>query len=292
MTMESTSPDAVTKCRRFQVGSVPVGGDSPLALIAGPCVIESRQHAHDLAGAIKAIADELRVPFVFKASYDKANRSAIASYRGPGMEEGLDILASIRREHAVPVLTDIHTPEQAVPVAAVCDIIQVPAFLSRQTDFLLAAARAGKPVNVKKAQFMAPEDIRNVAEKLREGGCEDVLLTERGSCFGYHNLVTDFRGLATMREATGLPVCFDATHSVQQPGGLGHASGGRREFVPLLARAACAVGVNALFMEVHENPENALSDGPNMVPLSALREVLETCVAIDAALRKRIAPSP
>jgi 2-dehydro-3-deoxyphosphooctonate aldolase (KDO 8-P synthase) len=278
-------PPALVNCRRFMVGSVPVGGDAPLALIAGPCVIEGRDHLHFMAERLVAITRRLGLPLIFKASYDKANRTSGAAFRGPGLEAGLALLAEIRSTFGVPVLTDFHTAEQAAPAAAVCDMIQIPAFLARQTDFVLAAGRAGKPVNVKKAQFMAPGDVRNVVSKLNEVGCHDVLLTERGVCFGYGALVSDFRSLPAMQEATGLPVCFDATHSVQQPGGLGTATGGQRQYVPHLARAACAVGINALFVETHDRPAEAKSDGPNMVPLDQLETMLRTCMAIDRALR-------
>ncbi|MEQ8820468.1 MAG: 3-deoxy-8-phosphooctulonate synthase [Sumerlaeia bacterium] len=272
------------RSHQFHIGPVPVGGGAPMVLIAGPCVIESPEHTEFMAREIKAITDRLGVPLVFKASFDKANRSSGASFRGPGLEEGLRVLGAIKAGLGVPVLTDVHTEEQAPVIAQVCDILQIPAFLCRQTDFVEAVGRAGKPVNVKKGQFMAPRDIKNVADKLKAVGCEDVLLTERGVTFGYGNLVVDFRSLPTMRAATGLPVCFDATHSVQQPGGLGHATGGDREFVPVLARAACAVGIDALFMEVHDNPDAAKSDGPNMVPLSELELTLRRCLAVGRAL--------
>lgn len=281
-------PATLQRTRTFRIGSVPVGGESPLVLIAGPCVIESREHAIELAGRIAEAAQHTGIPYVFKASYDKANRSSVDSFRGPGLQRGLEILAEIKQRHGLAVLTDVHKEEEAAPAAEVCDILQIPAFLGRQTDFVQAVGRAGKPVNVKKAQFMAPEDVLNIVGKLRHAGCEDVLLTDRGTSFGYRNLVSDFRGLEIMRAETGMPVCFDATHSVQQPGGLGHASGGRREFVPLLARAACAVGVNALFIEVHDNPDAAKSDGPNMVPLDHLEDLLRVCLALDAVVRERL----
>lgn len=281
-----TLPTHLTRCREFRIGDIPVGGTHPLVLFAGPCVIESREHTLDLAGRILAITRRVGIPLVFKASYDKANRSSGASFRGPGMEKGLEILAEVKRTHGTPLLTDVHKEEEAAPVARVCDLLQIPAFLCRQTDFVQAVGRAGKPVNVKKGQFLAPEDVKNVVDKLAEVGNRDVVVTDRGTSFGYHNLVSDFRSLPTMQRATGMPVCFDATHSVQQPGGLGNATGGKREFVPVLARAACAVGINALFLEVHDNPEKAKSDGPNVVPLSELAGLLETCLAIDAAVRK------
>jgi len=283
-----TLPTHLTQCREFRIGDVPIGGRHPLVLFAGPCVIESREHTLDLAGRILAIARRAGVPLVFKASYDKANRSSGASFRGPGLEKGLEILAETKRVHGTPLLTDVHKEEEAPAVARVCDLLQIPAFLCRQTDFVHAVGRAGKPVNVKKGQFMAPEDVANVVDKLAEVGNRDVVVTDRGTSFGYHNLVSDFRSLPIMQRATGMPVCFDATHSVQQPGGLGNATGGKREFVPVLARAACAVGVNALFLEVHDNPEKAKSDGPNVVPLGELEGLLEVCVAIDGAVRKRM----
>ncbi len=282
-------PTQLTACRSFHIGNIPVGGAHPLVLLAGPCVIESREHTLELAGRIKEITDRLGVPLVFKASYDKANRSSISSYRGPGIEKGLEILADVKATLGTPLLTDVHREEEAPLAAATCDLLQIPAFLCRQTDLVQAIGRAGKPVNVKKAQFIAPEDIVNIVWKLKEVGCEEVLLTERGTSFGYHNLVSDFRGLPTMQNLTELPVCFDATHSVQQPGGLGNATGGKREFVPVLARAACAVGINALFMEVHDNPAQAKSDGPNLVPLAELEKLLEICLALDASVRSAIA---
>jgi len=286
--MSFALPDHLVTCRTFLIGDVPVGGRHPLVLLAGPCVIESHEHTLMLAGEIKAVARRLGMPLVFKASYDKANRSSGASFRGPGLEEGLGILAAVKRVHGLPVLTDVHKEEEAPAVASACDLLQIPAFLCRQTDFVQAVGRAGKPVAVKKGQFLAPEDIANVVSKLKEVGCEDVLLTERGVSFGYHNLVSDFRALPSMQRLTGLPVCFDATHSVQQPGGLGNATGGKREFIPTLSRAACAVGINALFLEVHDNPAAAKSDGPNVVPLSELEGLLRICMTIDGAVRKAL----
>ncbi len=282
---EFSFPQHLLSCRKFRIGNVSVGGEHPLVLFAGPCVIESPEHTLEMAARIKDVAERVGVPLVFKASYDKANRSSGSSWRGPGLRKGLDVLRDVTRLHGLPILTDVHKEEEAVEAADVCDILQIPAFLCRQTDFVQAVGRVGKPVNVKKAQFIAPEDVANVVSKLKDVGCEDVLLTERGTSFGYQNLVSDFRSLPTMQKLTGLPVCFDATHSVQQPGGLGNATGGKREFVPTLARAACGVGVNALFMEVHDSPEKALSDGPNMVPLTELENVLRGCLAIDGALR-------
>jgi 2-dehydro-3-deoxyphosphooctonate aldolase (KDO 8-P synthase) len=263
------------------------GLDRPLFLIAGPCVVESRQLQMDTAGELKRICDELAVPFIFKSSYDKANRSSAKSFRGPGMEQGLAILAEVRKALGVPVLTDVHTEEE-VPVAArVVDVLQTPAFLCRQTDFIRAAASAGKPVNIKKGQFLSPWEMKNVVDKAREAsGQDNILVCERGFSFGYNNLVSDMRSLMVMRE-TGCPVVFDATHSVQLPGGQGSASGGQREFVPVLARAAVATGVAGLFMETHPDPARALSDGPNAWPLALVRQLLETLKEIDALVKQR-----
>jgi 2-dehydro-3-deoxyphosphooctonate aldolase (KDO 8-P synthase) len=251
-----------------------IGRGQPLVLIAGPCVIESEEHVHFLAGEIRKIAGQ----FIFKASFDKANRSSLASYRGPGLKEGVRILAGLRRE-GYAVLTDIHEPSQAEAVAEAADVLQIPAFLCRQTDLLLAAGRTGRAVNIKKGQFVSPHDIRNAAEKVASTGNNNILLTERGSSFGYNNLVVDMRGLDIMREF-GWPVIFDATHSVQTPGGLGHASGGQPRFIPTLARAAVAAGVDGVFLEVHESPERALSDGPNALRLELLGSLWEKLQAI------------
>jgi 2-dehydro-3-deoxyphosphooctonate aldolase (KDO 8-P synthase) len=258
-----------------------IGGGAPVALLGGPCAIESEAFTVKMAHGIKEVCARLGLPYVFKASYDKANRSSVDSYRGPGMEEGLRILARVREEVGVPVVTDVHEPAHCAPVAEVVDLLQIPAFLCRQTDLLVAAAATGKPVNVKKGQFVSPPEMRNVVRKLEVSGCAGVLLAERGSSFGYNNLVVDFRALAVMREMA--PVVFDATHSVQMPGGLGTSSGGQRQYVPVLARAAVAVGVDALFMEIHEDPDRALSDGPNMVPLAQLEQLLVELMALDAA---------
>ena len=248
-----------------------VGLHRPLFLIAGPCVVESRQLQVDVAGELKAICASLSIPFIFKSSYDKANRSSHASFRGPGMEEGLRILEEVRRQVDVPVLTDVHTVAEIATVASVVDVLQTPAFLCRQTDFIQAVASAGKPVNIKKGQFLAPEDMRQVVAKARAAsGTDNIMVCERGASFGYHNLVSDMRSLAIMRD-TGCPVVFDATHSVQLPGGQGTSSGGQREFVPVLARAAVAAGVAGVFMETHPQPEKALSDGPNAWPLALMR---------------------
>ena len=251
-------------------------------LIAGPCVIESEEKTLFLASELKKITLELEVPFVFKASFDKANRSSGTSYRGPGMEEGLRVLGRVRREVGVPVLTDLHETFQAQPVAEVVDILQIPAFLCRQTDLVTAVAATGRPVNIKKGQFMAAWDMKNIVEKARSTGNGRVFLTERGTTFGYNNLVVDMRSLPVMR-SLGVPVIFDGTHSVQQPGGLGERSGGQREFVPHLCRAATAVGVDGLFLEVHDEPDKALSDGPNMLSLSSLPSLLRDLLAIARA---------
>lgn len=270
-------------------GSVVVGGGGPLALIAGPCVIESEDHAWRMAERLKETAEREGFPFIFKASYDKANRSSIRSFRGPGLAEGLKILGRIRERLGVPVLSDVHRFEEIGPASAVLDVIQVPAFLCRQTDFLLEAARTGKTVNIKKGQFMAPWDIGNVVEKIVTTGNEKILLTERGASFGYNNLVADMRSLVVLRR-TGYPVVFDATHSVQLPGGAGDRSAGDREFAAPLARAAAAVGIDALFLEVHDDPDQALSDGPNMVRLDRLSSLLREVRAVDRALREVSCP--
>jgi len=263
-----------------------VGLQRPFFLIAGPCVVESRQLQMDVAGELKAICADLEIPFVFKSSYDKANRSSHASYRGPGAAEGLAILADVRRHVDVPVLTDVHAENEIAAAATVVDVLQTPAFLCRQTDFIQAVARAGKPVNIKKGQFLAPEDMKQVVGKARAAsGADNIMVCERGVSFGYHNLVSDMRALAIMRD-TGCPVVFDATHSVQLPGGQGTSSGGQREFVPVLARAAVASGVAGVFMETHPDPDKALSDGPNAWPLARMRALLETLVELDAMVKR------
>ncbi|MBK6927635.1 MAG: 3-deoxy-8-phosphooctulonate synthase [Comamonadaceae bacterium] len=268
-----------------------VGLQRPFFLIAGPCVIESEQLQMDVAGQLKEITGALGIPFIFKSSFDKANRSSGTSYRGPGMERGLDILAKVRKELGVPVLTDVHTESEVPVVAAVVDVLQTPAFLCRQTDFIRAVAQSGKPVNIKKGQFLSPHEMKNVMDKARAaardaGLSEDRFMAcERGASFGYNNLVSDMRSLAIMRE-TGCPIVFDATHSVQLPGGQGTSSGGAREMVPVLARAAVAVGVAGLFMETHPDPAHALSDGPNAVPLKHMKALLETLVALDTVTKK------
>lgn len=267
------------------------GLDRPFFLIAGPCVIESQQLAFDTAGRLKEIASELGIPFIYKSSFDKANRSSGSSFRGLGMEKGLEILAEVKKQIGVPVLTDIHEIDEIKPVAAAVDVLQTPAFLCRQTDFIRACAQSGKPVNIKKGQFLAPGDMKNVIDKARaaakEAGLEqdNFMACERGVSFGYNNLVSDMRSLAIMRE-TACPVVFDATHSVQLPGGQGTSSGGQREFVPVLARAAVAVGISGLFMETHPNPAEAKSDGPNAVPLGRMKELLSTLVELDRVVKK------
>mgnify|MGYP000901987121 CR=1 FL=1 len=263
------------------------GLDKPFFLIAGPCVVESEQLQMDVAGQLKEITAALGIPFIFKSSYDKANRSSGKSFRGPGMEKGLEILAKVRAQLGVPVLTDVHTEAEVPEVAKHVDVLQTPAFLCRQTDFIHAVARAGKPVNIKKGQFLAPHDMKNVVDKAREAsGQDNILVCERGASFGYNNLVSDMRSLAIMRE-TGCPVVMDATHSVQLPGGQGTSSGGQREFVPVLARAAIATGVAGLFMETHPDPAKALSDGPNAWPLPRMKALLETLREIDALVKAR-----
>ena len=265
------------------VGPLAIGPGQPLALLAGPCAIEGEDFTLSMAERLRDICAAYDMPFVFKSSFDKANRTSLASYRGPGLDEGLRILARVRDEVGVPVITDIHEPAQAAPAAEVVEILQIPAFLCRQTDLLLAAGRTGKVVNVKKGQFVSPVELGQGVAKIESTGNRRILLTERGSSFGYNTLVVDFRSLPQLR-AFGFPVVFDATHSVQQPGALGTSSGGQRQYVPHLARAAVAVGVDALFMEVHEDPDRALSDGPNMVALADLPALLESCLRIRAAL--------
>jgi len=269
-----------------RVGPVGIGGGDPIALIAGPCVIEGRDSALRHARAIRDIAGRLHVPFIYKSSYDKANRTSVSAYRGVGRDEGLAVLAEVRREIGVPVLTDVHEREDVPAVAAVADVLQTPALLCRQTDFLQAVARAGKPVNVKKGQFLSPWDMLRVVEKITAAGNHQVMVTERGTSFGYNNLVADFRSLAVLAEI-GCPVVFDATHSVQLPGGRGTASGGEREYVVPLARAAVAVGVDAVFMEIHEDPDRAPCDGPNSVRLADLEGLLRDLVALDAVAKAR-----
>jgi 2-dehydro-3-deoxyphosphooctonate aldolase (KDO 8-P synthase) len=269
--------------RALQVGPLTLVPGGPLFIIAGPCVIEEPGMVLDTARALKEITAELGLPFIFKASYDKANRTSITSFRGPGIEAGLKVLAQVREEVGVPVLSDVHGPEEAAAAGKVLDVLQIPAFLCRQTDLLVAAGRTGRVVNVKKGQFLAPEDMAQAVAKLKEVGNEQVILTERGASFGYRNLVSDMRSIPLMRQ-TGCPVVFDATHSVQMPGGAGTTSGGDRRFVPFLARAAVAAGCDGVFMEVHPDPSKAKSDGPNQVPLRAVADLLKSLVAVRAAV--------
>ena len=275
----------------MQLCGFPIGLDKPFFLIAGPCVIESEQLQMDVAGQLKEITASLGIPFIFKSSFDKANRSSGNTFRGPGREKGLEILAKVKRELGVPVLTDVHTEDDIAAASQVVDVLQTPAFLCRQTDFIRAVAQSGKPVNIKKGQFLAPHDMKNVIDKARaaakEAGLEEdnFMACERGASFGYNNLVSDMRSLAIMRE-TAAPVVFDATHSVQLPGGQGTSSGGQREMVPVLARAAVAVGVAGLFMETHPDPANAMSDGPNAVPLKHMKALLETLLALDRVTKQ------
>lgn len=272
--------------KEIRTGNITTGGKQPLTLIAGPCVIESRSLCFQIGEEVKSICEDLNIQYVFKASYDKANRLSSTSPRGPGMDEGLQILADIREHLSVPVLTDVHEVSQVKDAASVVDILQIPAFLCRQTDLVVAAAQTGKTVNVKKGQFLAPSDMLNIIKKVESTGNTNILVTERGVSFGYGNLVVDMRSLAIMREM-GYPVVFDGTHSVQRPGGLGTATGGDREFVPHLVRAACAVGIDALFLEVHPDPASAFSDAATMLPLGDLRKVLMQAQEIDTMVRIR-----
>jgi 2-dehydro-3-deoxyphosphooctonate aldolase (KDO 8-P synthase) len=279
----------------FAIGSVRTGAQAPVFLIAGPCVIESEAHAMDMAERLAVITSDLGIPFIFKASYDKANRSSVASYRGPGLQEGLRILGNIKKRTGLPILTDVHDVSQVGPVAEVCDVLQIPAFLSRQTDLLVAAGRSGRVVNIKKGQFLSPQEIGNAAEKVASTGNTKIILTERGASFGYQNLVVDMRSFPIMRKF-GYPVVFDVTHSVQLPGGEGKSSGGQPEFIEPLARAGTAVGVDGIFLEVHDNPAKALSDGTNALPLNQFRPLLEKLVRLSALVRewdspKEVAPT-
>ncbi len=271
--------------RTVHMGKAAIGGGGKPALIAGPCVIESEKHARTMAEALVKMTGDLGIPYVFKASFDKANRSSVKGFRGPGLEKGLAILSAIKKDFAVPVLSDVHETCQIAPAAEVLDVIQIPAFLCRQTDFLVAAGKSGKPVNLKKGQFMAPWDMRNAIDKIASSGNQDVVLTERGVSFGYNNLVADMRSLPIMR-SFGAPVVFDATHSVQLPGGQGSSSGGDRAMARVLCRAAVAAGVDGVFLEVHDDPEKALCDGPNMIPLAELRSLLETILELDAVVKR------
>jgi 2-dehydro-3-deoxyphosphooctonate aldolase (KDO 8-P synthase) len=267
------------------IGDIEIGAGRPLAVIAGPCVIESRESALKHASLLKEAADRVGVPYIFKSSYDKANRSSADSYRGPGLDKGLEVLAEVKRKTGVPILTDVHEREQVAPVGEVADVLQIPAFLCRQTDFVVAVAQSRRVVNVKKGQFLAPWDIGNVVNKIVSTGNDQLLLTERGVSFGYNNLVSDMRSLVVMREL-GYPVVFDATHSLQLPGGLGKSSGGERKYIAPLARAGVATGIDALFMEVHEDPDHALSDGPNSLPLKDFEALIRIVKEIDAILKR------
>jgi len=270
----------MTAPRHVHIGNITIGNDRPLALIAGPCVLESRQHAMEMSHALVELTARLGIGLIYKTSFDKANRTSNKSVRGMGMEQSLPIMAEIREKYGCPVLTDVHTAEQCAPVAEAVDVLQIPAFLCRQTDLLVAAAKTQRPMNIKKGQFLAPWDMKNVAKKVSDAGNENILLCERGASFGYNTLVSDMRSLPIMAQ-TGYPVVFDATHSVQQPGGQGDSTGGEREFVPVLARAAVAVGVAAVFMETHQDPDHAPSDGPNMVKLKDMPALLASLMAID-----------
>jgi 2-dehydro-3-deoxyphosphooctonate aldolase (KDO 8-P synthase) len=272
---------AVTETKTGTTGDIQIGGSNPIALITGPCQLESLDHARMMAEKIAEACSETGTQFIFKASYDKANRSSISTQRGLGMDKGLEILAQIKAEFGVPILTDVHDAAQCAPAAEVCDVLQIPAFLCRQTDLLLAAGETGAAINVKKGQFLAPWDMGNVAEKIASTGNDRIMLCDRGTSFGYNTLVTDFRGLPVMAQ-TGYPTVFDATHSVQQPGGQGTTSGGQREFAPVLARAACAVGVSALFIETHQDPDTAPSDGPNMIPVDQMAGLIKTLRGFDS----------
>jgi 2-dehydro-3-deoxyphosphooctonate aldolase (KDO 8-P synthase) len=280
----------MTNQRHITVGDLTIGNDLPLTLIAGPCAMESRQHALETSLALKEFADELGFGLIYKSSFDKANRTSIDSPRGIGLSQAMEIFEEVREKTGCPVVTDVHEPDQCAIVAKSVDVLQIPAYLCRQTDLLVAAAKTGRVVNIKKGQFLAPWDMANVAQKCAQAGNENLMLCERGATFGYNTLVSDMRSLPTMAE-TGYPVVFDATHSVQQPGGQGATSGGQREFVPVLARAAVAVGVAAVFLETHENPNSAPSDGPNMVLLSEFRALAETLMAFDALSKAQMRPS-
>ncbi len=269
------------------LGNLRIGGGAPLGVIAGPCVIESKESALRHAAALKEKADRVGVAYIFKSSYDKANRSSLGSFRGPGLEKGLEILAAVKDKIGVPILTDVHEIDQVGAVKEVADVLQIPAFLCRQTDFVLAVAKSGRVVNIKKGQFLAPWDMRNIVEKISSTGNDKILLTERGASFGYNNLVSDMRSLVVLREL-GYPVVFDATHSLQLPGGLGHASGGERKYIPALARAGVAAGVDALFMEVHEDPDHAKSDGPNSLDLKDFEGLLRVVKEIDALVKENL----
>jgi len=270
--------------KTVKIGAIEIGGNRPLVLIAGPCVIESEDQIRKTVEGLKEITRGVNIPFIFKSSYDKANRTSIKSYRGPGIEKGLKILEKVKGEFNIPLLIDVHRIEEVKSVSKVADILQVPAFLCRQTDLIISIARTGKPINVKKGQFLSPWDMQNVIEKIESTGNKNILLTERGSCFGYNNLVVDIKSLPIMR-SFGYPVVFDATHSVQKPGGKGTATAGEREYVPFLAQAAVATDIDGLFLEVHPEPEEALSDGPNMIRLNRVKELLEKLIKIDKVVK-------
>lgn len=270
--------------KQIQLGRMTIGGGAPFVLIAGPCVIENEQKTEEIAVYLKELTDRLQVPLIFKASYDKANRTSLQSYRGPGLHEGLRILDKIRKNLSIPILTDVHRFEDIEPVSQVADVLQVPAFLCRQTDFVMEVARFARIINIKKGQFLAPGDVQHIIQKIRAAENENIMMTERGTSFGYNNLVTDYRSIPIMR-AMGYPVIFDATHSVQLPGGLGSASGGQREMVAYLARAAVAVGIDGLFMEVHPDPDSALCDGPNSLSLESLDQMLQMLIKMDALVK-------
>ncbi len=274
----------MTTQHHISVGDITIGNDLPFVLLAGPCAMESRGHALEMAGALKEITEGLGIGLIYKSSYDKANRTSIESARGIGMDKALEVFAEVRETVGCPVVTDVHAPDQCAPVAAAVDVLQIPAFLCRQTDLLVAAAETGRPINVKKGQFLAPWDMANVVRKIEQSGNSNVMVCERGASFGYNTLVTDFRGLPIMAKS-GTPVVFDATHSVQQPGGQGATTGGQREFVPVLARAAVSIGVAAVFMETHQDPDNAPSDGPNMVRLQDMPGLLRTLKAFDGVAK-------
>jgi len=273
--------------RHIKIGDVSVGNDLPFALIAGPCQIESKGHAMEMAQALSEMTEKLGIGLIYKSSYDKANRTSLKAQRGIGMKDGLSILANVRESYGCPVLTDVHAPEQCAVAAEYVDVLQIPAFLCRQTDLLVAAAQTGKAINVKKGQFLAPWDMKNVAAKILDSGNPNVMLCERGTSFGYNTLVSDMRGLPQMAADSGCPIVFDATHSTQQPGGRGGSSGGQRQFGPILARAAISVGVAAVFMETHQDPDNAPSDGPNMIHLKDMPEIVETLMAFDQLAKAR-----
>jgi 2-dehydro-3-deoxyphosphooctonate aldolase (KDO 8-P synthase) len=275
----------IQKSKTVTIGAIEISNNRPFALIAGPCQMESKAHAFEMCGALKELTSRLKIPFIYKTSFDKANRTSLTAQRGIGIDQGLKIFADIKKEFGVPVLTDVHLPDQCAPVAEIVDVLQIPAFLCRQTDLLIAAAKTGRAINVKKGQFLAPWDMENVAKKISHSGNENIMLCERGSSFGYNTLVSDMRSIPIMQK-TGYPVIYDATHSVQQPGGQGTSSGGDRSMVPVLARAAVAVGVAGVFMETHENPDNAPSDGPNMVKLADMPGILSVLRDLDAIAKK------